>query len=200
MFHLFIISSDNIHCSINFWNNQGSQSGTKIILIWQKKCFQPGHHHNKTCSHNILFPLYDLFSFWISIVWSHKLYFLKNSKIITVKKVISGLYLIKPIQCFWCLHNNTKNCTDNILLELFYLYFNFFIHFCFKFQLFKNKNFIVWNFWERSKQAIATETKQDTNAHVWTQTKVRDKQGKIVLVFYLLNFVNDILCPCNPIV
>ena len=42
--------------------------------------------------------------------------------------------------------------------------------------------------------------KQDINTHVQTQTKVRDKQQKLVIALALLDVVKGIFCPCHPIV
>ena len=70
------------------------------------------------------FPLYNLFSFIISIFLYHKLHFVNNSETITWNRLVSGLVLVQLIQYFWCVHHHTKNCTHNffyIFLCLFHL-------------------------------------------------------------------------------
>ena len=92
---------------------------SEFVLISLKLCFQSVHHHIQGCIYNILFPLYNLFSFRIPIVWSHTLHCSRNSETITWNTVVCELFCIQLMQYFF-VHTIILNfCTHNIIFTLF---------------------------------------------------------------------------------
>ena len=60
--------------------------------------------------------------FWISTIQRNTLYCSNDSETITQKSVVGGLFFIKLIQYFCCVHHHTKTFTRAIFLTLFHFY------------------------------------------------------------------------------
>ena len=102
---------------------------SKYILIALKRRFQSVHHHNKICTNNILFPLFHLFLFKISIVQKNKLHCLKflitimTSDFIESEQDIYTLVLLIFIKLFWS--NLIIHISITIVLIQDFWYHNF---------------------------------------------------------------------------
>ena len=110
-----------------------------------ERYFWSVHHHNKGRTHNILFLLFHLYLFKISIVLSHKLHCLNYFGTITVNRAVSELFFIQLERWFWSVHHQNKSRTHNIFFHcLIYIYF--------KFILFEVMILIVQYILERSRE------------------------------------------------
>ena len=69
------------------------------------------------CFHCIIYFNFNFLSLEVIsfVVWT----ILKPSR---EQSLVSELFLIQLIQCFWCVHHHTKNLTHNIMFVLFNLY------------------------------------------------------------------------------
>ena len=74
-----------------FWKDQDTYSGKWIR-------FESVHHHIKSRTHSILFPLYPLFLFLISIVQSNKIHSLDSFGMIILNRVVSELSSVRLIK------------------------------------------------------------------------------------------------------
>ena len=102
-----------------------------------------------------------------------------------VKIVLSGLFSIWLIHCFWFVNNHTKHLTYNILLELFNLYFNFVFYFYFKYWLLRYISSIL-----KCLRTIKTSN-YDKNKTRYQYTQGRkDKANKTASKFTLIHLHN----------
>ena len=65
-----------------------------------------------------MFSLYHLFLFFISIFWWHTVQCSNNYETITEKVVLSKLFSIQMMPCFWCVHHHT-NSRNHIIFQHF---------------------------------------------------------------------------------
>ena len=78
--------------------NRVVRESVLIILI---QYYRSVNHHNTSFPQNHLIPFYHWISFWSFIVKCHTILCLNNYEMLTVNRVVGGLFLILLIELFY---------------------------------------------------------------------------------------------------